>query len=226
MKKLSQVKLRNKDALLFNDPLMVLDAWLLFVTILSSIGDEMRIETTTRTLYTFDELPEDIQEKAIEKLWDINVNYEWWESVYEDAETIGLKISEFDLDRASYVKGAFLQSAMDVAKAIIEQHGPHCETVKIAENYMVEYSRLTAEQSQEEADMLCSPIDEWQWDVILNEYSWEIETEDIDDEFLRSLCEDYRIMLQQEYDYLTSEEAIIETIKANEYEFDEEGNLA
>jgi predicted transcriptional regulator len=32
-------------------------------------------------------------------------------------------------------------------------------------------------------------------------------------------------MLQKEYEYLTSEEAIIETIEANEYEFTEKGEM-
>jgi hypothetical protein len=32
-------------------------------------------------------------------------------------------------------------------------------------------------------------------------------------------------MLSKEYDYQTSEEAIIETIKANDYDFTENGNL-
>jgi hypothetical protein len=32
-------------------------------------------------------------------------------------------------------------------------------------------------------------------------------------------------MLRQEYEYLTSEGAIIETIEANEYEFTEEGRM-
>jgi hypothetical protein len=45
-------------------------------------------------------------------------------------------------------------------------------------------------------------------------------------EFLKSLLEDYRIILSKEYDYLTSRESIIETIEANEYEFDENGNIA
>jgi hypothetical protein len=53
----------------------------------------------------------------------------------------------------------------------------------------------------------------------------EVDTEDIDANFLRSLLEDYRIMLQKEYEYLTSEETIIETIEANEYEFTEKGEM-
>ena len=35
----------------------------------------------------------------------------------------------------------------------------------------------------------------------------------------------YRL-LEKEYEYLTSREAIIETIEANDYEFDENGNIA
>jgi hypothetical protein len=33
-------------------------------------------------------------------------------------------------------------------------------------------------------------------------------------------------VLRDEYEYLTSAEAIKETIEANEYEFDQDGNLA
>jgi hypothetical protein len=46
---------------------------------------------------------------------------------------------------------------------------------------------------------------------------------DMEANFLDSLLEDYAIMLQKEYEYLQSEEAITETIVANEYEFTEEG---
>ena len=50
--------------------------------------------------------------------------------------------------------------------------------------------------------------------------------DDLDNDFLHDLLEDYRIMLINEYDYLTSREAIVESIDANGYEFDENGNLA
>jgi hypothetical protein len=53
----------------------------------------------------------------------------------------------------------------------------------------------------------------------------EPDTKDLDKEFLHNLLEDYRVMLQQEYDYLTSKDAVIETINANEYDFTEDGKL-
>ncbi len=42
--------------------------------------------------------------------------------------------------------------------------------------------------------------------------------------FLNSLIEDYSIILQKESEYLMSNEAIIETIEANEYEFKANGD--
>jgi len=37
--------------------------------------------------------------------------------------------------------------------------------------------------------------------------------------------EEYLSLLRQEYEYLTSKDAIVETIQANDYEFTEEGKL-
>ncbi len=51
------------------------------------------------------------------------------------------------------------------------------------------------------------------------------ELENDEDEFLKELLEDYRIILQKEYEYQTSEEAIIGTIEANEYEFTQDGKM-
>lgn len=173
------------------------------------------------TVYKFDELSPEAQQKALENLWDINVDYEWWDSTYDDAWNIDLKIKEFDLDRGSYVKAVFMGSAMDTAEKILQEHGEHCDTYKTASDYMVEYKKLVFYQCQDDADA----ISERDFDYIINTPSWDIETDEIDDEFLRSLCEDYRIILQNEYEYLTSEEAIKDTIEANEYEFHEDGRL-
>lgn len=41
--------------------------------------------------------------------------------------------------------------------------------------------------------------------------------------FLKELLQEYLNMLGREYDYLTSEESIVDTIKVNEYEFTADG---
>lgn len=166
----------------------------------------MRIETITRKLYPFDELSEDAKDKAIESLYDTNVHFDWWDDTYEDAAQIGLKITEFDIDRGSYVKGDWTEDADNVARLIIENHGGKCETHKDATTFL---SNLAKEKKG------------WGED-----FEVEDAYEDMCREFERAICEDYRILLQQEYEYLSSRKAIIETIEANEYEFTEDGKLA
>ena len=132
--------------------------------------------------------------------------------------------------RASYVEGSFLFSALDVANKILEEHGQHTETAKTAQQCLADYKSLIAYQCQMEADLFSFAGSERDWETIVGIYAeyWpgDLDTEEIDDDFLRSLCEDYRILLQREYDYLTSREAILETIELNDYEFTEDGDLA
>lgn len=118
----------------------------------------MRTEIIERKLYTFDELSEDIQEKAIEKLWDINVDYEWWDFTYDDALSIGLKIIGFDLDRNKHVEGNIIEYTSDVAKKIIEYHGPDTDTFKLAEQYLQDRKEMQSifmvRDCQDDADLL------------------------------------------------------------------------
>jgi hypothetical protein len=167
----------------------------------------MRIKETK--VYKFDELTDKAKEKAMENLYDLNVDYGWWDYMYEDAANVGLKLTSFDLDRNRHAKGEFTLSAAEVAANIIRDHGEQCETYKTAQAFLDEINSLTM------------PDDD------SDEFSeWENKMLELEDEFLKSLLEDYSIMLQKEYEYQTSEEAIIETIRANEYEFTEDGKLA
>lgn len=163
-------------------------------------------------VYEFNELSEESKERAIEKLWNINVDYEWWDCVYDDAENIGLKIKEFDLDRGSYVKGEFTISALEVASNIFREHGESCETYQTAVNFINEYEPVFSDYMNEQSE---------------NFENGDLEDKmlDMESEFLESLCEDYRIMLQREYEWRTSTDEIIKTIDANGYEFTKDGEL-
>lgn len=153
-------------------------------------------------LFTFKELDQDIQEKVISKLYDINVDYDWFEFIYDDAKNIGISIKAFDIDRASYCKIELNEMPRKVATLIMENHGETCETYKTALSFI------------ESADNL---------DIDLDGYDDRFD--DLVKEFTYSLAEDYRILLSQEYEYLTSEKAIIETIEANEYNFLKDGTM-
>jgi hypothetical protein len=165
--------------------------------------------------YKFDELSDEAKDEAVEKLYDINLDYEWYESTYEDAENIGLKIKGFDLDRMN-CDGEFMVSSLECAGKIIAEHGETCETHKTAKFFLQEWDKLVEKYS----DGINKNVVTYE-----NESVFDTEADDLESDFLRSLCEDYRIMLQHEVDYLSSEEAIIETIQCNDYEFTEDGNL-
>ena len=167
------------------------------------------MKTIELKLYKFEELTEDAQEKAIENNLDINADYAWWESVYIDAENVGLKITEFDIDRGSYCNCEFVENAADVAKNIIENHGTDCDTCKDSESFLTVFKPLNEKLDNE----------------FLDDLEIEEEIEDLENEYLYTLSEDYRIILQREYEYLTSEEYIKDTLIANEYDFTEDGEI-
>lgn len=166
------------------------------------------MRTIEKTVYKFDELPEEGRQKAIENLHDINVDYQWWEYTFHDAERIGLVIKEFDIGRASYVNAEFKYTGKDCADKIIKEHGDMCDTHETAQWFLDEYSALQDKHKNDEDD-----------------YEFDEAVEEIEEEFLKMLSENYRILLRNEFEYLMSEEAIVETIQANEYEFYENGKL-
>lgn len=143
------------------------------------------MRTITLDLYKFEELDKDVQQKVIETLADINVDYGWWQWVYEDAAQIGLEITTFEIGR--YLEGNFEDSAEETARLITENHRQMTPTHKAA----VDYLRDIRGRFDEEHEV----------------------------GFLRKLRRCYLAMLNDEYDYQTSREAIVERIKANDYEF-------
>jgi len=161
----------------------------------------MRIIETK--VFKFSELELDAQEKAVDNLRDINVHDDWWDYIYEDAKSIGIQLNSFDLDRRRHAEGEIVNrlSHYDVALAIIRDHGKDCETYKEAKDFLADRHRIKKEGK------------------------WPEKHEDSQHEFLRFLLESYSIMLQNEYEYMVSDDAVKETIEANEYEFTEEGKL-
>jgi hypothetical protein len=170
------------------------------------------MKTKTVNLYLFNELTEDLKSKVLENYYDINVDYDWWESTYEDAENIGLKITGFDTGRANYCNGEFTLSAYEVAANIIRDHGQKCETYKTAFSFMQQWQPIFNEYMNEDSEHYESA-------------EYEEKMNDTENDFLNSLLKDYLIILRNEYEYLTSEDAIKETLICNDYYFNERGKI-
>jgi hypothetical protein len=175
--------------------------------------ENKKMEKREYTVYKFNELPKETQEKVVQKYWNINVDFDWSESTYEDAENIGLKIIGFDIDHGGYCKGNFIESARECADKIIKEHGEQCETHKTATEFLKERDQIIDCAERDDAGEF---IDEGTIDNLLD---------CVEAQFLRDILEDYRIILQKEYDYQTSHEAIIETLEANDYDFTEAGEI-
>lgn len=152
----------------------------------------MKMKTIEINLYKFNELSEKSQEKVLNELHDINVDYSWWDFIYEDAKDIGLEITEFDIDRGNYLEGHALLSIHDIVQLIIDNHGKNTDTYKLALDY---YKSKRAGCPYAKKD------------------------------FIYQLRKCYLSILRKEYEYLVSEEAIIETINTNGYDFTENGKL-
>ena len=171
----------------------------------------MRKETIVRELYQFDELSDTAKEKARDRYRESGLDYEWWECTYEDAKTIGLKIESFD----DYnVEADFMASAEETAHKIEKEHGTACETRIDAENYL------------KKRDTLIDTFPKDENGDFEDQYGLDIKLDALDLSFLRTLREDYRIMLKKEYEYLNSDESVDENILANEYEFTIDGKRA
>lgn len=168
------------------------------------------IKTKIIELPTFEQLNEDEKVKVIENYYDINVDDSfWYEHIKNEANELGFNITEFDIDRGNYIKTRFHSSEVDVAKAIIANHGKDCETYKTAKLYLDNVNDVYSKYSK--------VFDE---DGYCPEYEGEVQV--LDSEFRKDIAQDYLTMLRKEYEYQTSDENIAEILTINEYTFNRE----
>lgn len=178
-----------------------------------------------KTIYQFDELTDAAKEKAREWFRAASAHDTWWaESVIDDAKRIGALIG-FDVDEiywcgfgsqgdgACWTGSAFY--AAGCAAAVARERPQDAEIQRIARAwrdlqrrnfYQIRggvsaddrYMRTSVGACRaDDANQIVSDFADWIY------------------------CS-----LEKEYDYLMSDECVDESIRANEYEFDEDGNRA
>jgi hypothetical protein len=159
------------------------------------------MKTIQINLYSFNELSEEAKKKAINNLRDINVKDDWWEPVYYDAKQVGITICDFDIYRGYFdvkIDDNDIDTAVDL---ILKNHGESTATYKAAMRYREEWNKLVEQYADDAYD----------------------HHEDLADEFKVDTGDCYLAMLRDQYEYLISDEAIIDTIEVNEYDFYEDG---
>lgn len=167
------------------------------------------MRTIETKVYNFSELSEQAKQKAISGILSIGMTSEFvWDDIKHDAKEIGLKITSLSDRRGN--EGEFMLGANEVAQNIFNNHGEMCDTYKTAQKFMEEFQPIFDNYMDESHPDFESSESE---DKLI----------EIENEFLDSLLEDYRIMYNKDIEYSESDEAIIESINANDYEFTEDG---
>jgi hypothetical protein len=152
------------------------------------------MRTITKNIYHFEELSDEAKGKASQWLIEGQDFSFEWDCLKDDAKNVNLKLNSWEYGR--YCKGDFITSARECAEKVLIEHGPQCETYKTAKQFLSEYDKTEDEEVKENMEV----------------------------DFLQSILEDYRILADNDYDNMSSEEYIKDMMEANEYEFDEEGN--
>ena len=171
------------------------------------------MRTATINYYKFDELSDKAKERARDWWRQGALDYEWWESIYEDAERIGLKITSFDTGRSCEIDGHFIGTPEETAHKILAEHGESTDTAAEARTYLKTLSEFMATAAKDENGDLAT-------------YDLESDKEDIDKEFLFVLLQEYLVNLRNDAEYLQSDEVADELLTVNEYEFTEDGKPA
>lgn len=196
----------------------------------------MRQDTVTTTVYEFKELADDVQEKVIEDLWDINVDHEWWSfgclmelTIDETKKLIKQELTEseltflntdslfghtiraFDIDRGNFIQ-------MDI---VIKDDELFRKFLGISEELWDNcYFEFISSSGYGDTRM----------EITENDHNEEFTTDEIviierAEDIMNEKILDALQGLRETYEYLTSLEIIVETITLNGYEFTVEGNI-
>ena len=211
----------------------------------------MRTHTTTTEVCTFEELTPEMQQKAIEKNYDIEIHYEWWGNCYdaikEMAEFFGIETEQKTFCASWDYSPSFgmnsrlsLYHLRDALKSKPENGYKAQEDLfslfgawyKAAAKKVCPqtWKRISEGYAAPQASSRTRNTDaSFETDA---DNSEECDRVAADLEILADLCEDVlqhichyaAQMLREEYEYRTSEECIKECLIANQYEFEADGD--
>ena len=163
------------------------------------------MKTIEIKVYKFEELDEQTKEKVIDNYRTINVEDTfWYEWIKEDFNRLGLEIQEFDLGRRNYIK-IYIDNFKDTSESILQEFGDSVGVKQTAKNYLDQYNKILSNFKEDE-------------DI-------EREVEILDDQYEKEYSEDILSYLRSNYEWEITDEAVINTIEANDYDFTTNGKI-
>jgi hypothetical protein len=169
--------------------------------------------SVTFKVFKFEELSDEAKERAIEQFRYMNVDYGWWNCVYEMAEEIGFTITEFDLDSPNLwrpqIKGELNVTLLESFKLIRKNLSRNSELYKISKDYVRDFIKAYREMKANDEELTVEDFID--------------EARDLECEYKKAILEEFLSILRKEYDYQTSDEAIKEILVDGENEFYQNG---
>lgn len=198
----------------------------------------MRQETVTYNVYKFEELDAKTQAKVLDNNRDFNVDHEWYEFTLEDfrekLESLGFRDAKIYFSGfCSQGDGAcFDVKSCDVVK-LIEALKERSNNYNLFKKYITKIANCGhialstrkvnyhySHENTRKIDLDTSlPSHLNRLNKVLDLFAEEVESLRYD------LCREIYKTLEKEYDYLTSDEAIKESLEANDIEFHANGQI-
>ena len=203
----------------------------------------MRTKIIKQEIYSLDEVKnnDELLKKVLEKHHEINVYYDWWDCIYdgqkEKIEEVGFHISKI------YFSGFWSQGdgAMfeydRIDDKLLNEFVETLDIFPIRKQWIINNVYVSGKghhRGRYNHEKCCSHSIGWEIDNgdlhwSTNFYQWLESFADEFEEFIvdkyEDLCRDLYRALEKEYDYLTSEESILESLELNGYEFDINGTI-
>ena len=164
------------------------------------------MKTIEIKVYKFDELDKQTREKVIENYRYINVeNIDWYNYISYDFNRLGLEIHAFDIGRRNHIDVMIWDTLEKTSKLILQEFGDSVAIKQTAKNYIDEFNKIQA-NFKEDKDI-------------------ERELEILDEQYEKEYQEEIISYINNSYDWETSDEAVINTIEANDYDFTTNGKI-
>lgn len=168
-------------------------------------------------VYSFEELDENAQEKAIDNARYHSLDYDWWDFLFdefsEELDRIGIDASTFSFDTGRNETFYANKPSISSTGKLLRAAGIDLRT-KEARRYIVDGAHL-AIQTQYFGGSRASNY--------VETYSESPEIEQAIQDLIDSKFGDFLKRLREEEDYLTSDEHVKENLIVNEHEFTEDG---
>jgi hypothetical protein len=190
------------------------------------------VRTVETKVYKFDELNDNAKERAREWYRHGGFDYEWWDATYDDAKTC-LALAGFDVEKI-YFSGFWSQgdgacfegswSAADTKPVkAMRAHAP-----KDKELHRIAAAMRAIARKDKAASMSVRHRGHYSHEGC-TEFNVEARTAFLEEAIIETSRDAMRWIyksLEREYEYLISDEQVDESIRANEYEFTEDGQHA